>query len=190
MPDTAQNLSNSELAILSLIAEGPQHGYEIEKLIEARNMRAWTEIGFSSIYRILNKLEEQGFISGTIGMKEGKGPARKVYQVTPQGEAAWRDASLQTLATPSRSYSSFLLGLNNIAGLPKVEATNAITTYKENLELVRAVLAETAATHPQRDFYLDAFFDYLVTLQDAEIKWLTGFLQQLSNQPDTHKQDI
>ena len=29
MPDTAQNLSNSELAILSLIAEGPQHGYEI-----------------------------------------------------------------------------------------------------------------------------------------------------------------
>ena len=110
--------------------------------------------------------------------------------MTPQGEAAWRDVSLQTLATPSRSYSSFLLGLNNIAGLPKVEATNAITTYKENLELVRAVLTETAATHPQRDFYLDAFFDYLVTLQDAEIKWLTGFLQQLSNQPDTHKQDI
>ena len=51
-------MTNAELAILSLVAEQPRHGYEIENVIEQRGMRAWTEIGFSSIYYILKKLEK------------------------------------------------------------------------------------------------------------------------------------
>jgi DNA-binding PadR family transcriptional regulator len=43
-------MTNAELAILSLVAEQPRHGYEIEQVIEEREMREWTEIGFSSIY--------------------------------------------------------------------------------------------------------------------------------------------
>ena len=43
-------MTNAEFAILSLIFELPRHGYEIEKTIEKRGMREWTEIGFSSIY--------------------------------------------------------------------------------------------------------------------------------------------
>ena len=52
-------ISNIEAAILGLLCERPQYGYEIEKIIEKRNMRNWTEIGFSSIYYILKKLEEK-----------------------------------------------------------------------------------------------------------------------------------
>ncbi|MFL7891509.1 MAG: PadR family transcriptional regulator, partial [Anaerolineales bacterium] len=48
-------MTNAELAILSLIAEQPRHGYDIEQAIVARGMRDWTEIGFSSIYYLLNK---------------------------------------------------------------------------------------------------------------------------------------
>ena len=50
-------ISNAELALLSLIVEQPRHAYEIEQVIEERNMRYWTEIGFSSIYRLLSKQE-------------------------------------------------------------------------------------------------------------------------------------
>ena len=56
-------MTNPELAILSLIAEKPRHGYDIEQVIEARGMREWTEIGFSSIYYLLNKLEVTWFYS-------------------------------------------------------------------------------------------------------------------------------
>ena len=57
-------ISNAELALLSLIAEQPRHAYEIEQVIEERNIRYWTELGFSSIYRILSKLEESGWLAG------------------------------------------------------------------------------------------------------------------------------
>ena len=67
-------LTNAELAVLSLIAEKPRHGYEVETVIEERNMREWTEIGFSSIYHILRKLARQDFLIGKQGEKEGPRP--------------------------------------------------------------------------------------------------------------------
>lgn len=36
-------LSNTEFALLSLLAESPSHDYAIEQTIEARGMRNWTE---------------------------------------------------------------------------------------------------------------------------------------------------
>jgi len=79
-------MTNAELAILSLIAEQPRHGYEIEQVIEERRMREWTEIGFTSIYYLLPAQE-----AGTGGLIEGqleeaeRGPAREAYHLTPAG---------------------------------------------------------------------------------------------------------
>ena len=57
-------MTNAELAIISLIVEKSMHGYEISPVMKAREMRNWTEIGFSSIYYILNKLEKKSLIEG------------------------------------------------------------------------------------------------------------------------------
>ena len=75
-------MTNAELAILSLVAEQPRHGYEIEQVIEARGMREWTEVGFSSIYYLLKKLERRGLVEGHLEAAE-RGPARKIYRLTP-----------------------------------------------------------------------------------------------------------
>ena len=57
-----QPLTDAELVILSLILEQPQHGYQIEQQITMRNMRTWTDLSTSSIYYIIGKLNEKGFI--------------------------------------------------------------------------------------------------------------------------------
>jgi len=66
-------MTNAELAILGLVAEAPRHGYEIEQLIENRGMRNWTEVGFSSIYYILNKLEQRSLIRSHREPAAGRG---------------------------------------------------------------------------------------------------------------------
>ena len=38
------------------------YGYTIEKIIEERGMRHWTDIGFSSIYYVLKRLESRNLI--------------------------------------------------------------------------------------------------------------------------------
>ena len=105
-------MTNAELAILSLVAEHPRHGYEIEQIIQQRGMREWTEIGFSSIYYLLAKLDGAGLIVSRL--EEGaRGPARKVYEATPAGRQALRGGTLELLAVPHRS-SSLELGLANL----------------------------------------------------------------------------
>ena len=162
-------LSNAELAILSLIHEAPRHGYELEQLIQARNMRDWTEIGFSSIYRILKQLEAKGMVKGKTGEKQGRGPARTRYQITTTGETAFIGASLSALSDPKKCYSSFLIGLDNLMALPGAAAVEALQTQRDNISLVRDQLQASGENHPDRNFYLDAFFNYLITLHNAEI---------------------
>ena len=52
------NLTDAELLLLGLVSEMPRHGYELEQVIETRGMREWTQVGFSSIYFVLGKLEK------------------------------------------------------------------------------------------------------------------------------------
>ena len=172
-------LSNPEMTILSLIHEAPRHGYELEQLIQARNMRDWTEIGFSSIYRILKQLEAKGLVKGKTSEKQGRGPARTRYQITTIGETAFVDASLSALSDSKKCYGSFLIGLDNLMALPGNAAVEALQAHRDNIALVRDQLQTTGANHPGRNFYLDAFFDYLITLHNAEISWLETFIPRL-----------
>ena len=175
-------LSNAELALLGLIIEQPRHAYEIEQVIEDRVMRSWTEIGFSSIYRILNKLEKSGLLSGKMQPPEGRGPARKVYHPTPAGNAAWQQAALHSLAHPERKYSNFLLGLDSLTALPPEEAQLAVKENLANQEFVYQQLTLGIENHPMKDdFFIKNFFDYMLSNLAAEINWLKEFSVRLEN---------
>ena len=175
-----ERILNSELALLSLIAEQPRHAYQIEQVIEERNMRYWTDIGFSSIYRLLSKLEQSGWISGKLNPPEGRGPARKVYQLTPTGKEVWQQAALFNLAEPERKYSSFLLGLDNLSVLPSREVLNSIKINLTNQQTIYKQLSQAVQEHPMRDdFYISIFFDYLLNQLAVEIRWLKELIGKL-----------
>ena len=55
-------INEREAAILGLLWEKPLYGYTIEKIIEERGMRHWTDIGFSSIYYVLKRLESRNLL--------------------------------------------------------------------------------------------------------------------------------
>jgi DNA-binding PadR family transcriptional regulator len=108
----SKKLTNGEFAVLSLLAEAPRHGYEIEQMIEQRGMRNWTEIGFSSIYFLLKKLEEHGLVEPA-GKATASRREPKVFRLTEAGVEAHRDATRRALADPEPLYPAFLLGLAN-----------------------------------------------------------------------------
>ena len=55
-----------ELSILTIVAEKPSYGYQIEQKIKQSGLRVWLSLGFSSIYYLLKKLEVRHFISSNI----------------------------------------------------------------------------------------------------------------------------
>jgi DNA-binding PadR family transcriptional regulator len=178
MPE--KKLTDSELVILSLICEGPQHGYQIEQQITLRNMRTWTDLSTSSIYYILGKLEEKGFIEQVPdqGKDESDRP-RKVYQLTPKGEVVWKDGTLEALSKPKITYTNFLMGLHNLWNIPPGEALEAVKTYREwlenDLQRQRNELDKLGVCL----FPLDVLFDYGFVLGDAELSFLADLITRL-----------
>jgi DNA-binding PadR family transcriptional regulator len=175
-------MTNAELAILSLIAEKPQHGYQIEQVIEERGMREWTEVGFSSIYYLLKKLEKNGSIEGRVEQQAGRGPARTVYYITEAGEEAWHTAILEALSTPHLCYTPFLLALGNLPVVSTDEALAALQQYRDSLaERVAHIRGRLEAQRPL-PYFVEAMFDYSLTLVRAELKWIEKFIKQLEEQ--------
>jgi len=171
-------MTNAELAILSLVAERPRHGYEIEQVIEERGMREWTEVGFSSIYYLLKKLEGDGLIEGQLE-EAGRGPARKVYRLTPAGGEALQAGLLDALAVPRRSYPSLLLGLASLPAVRPAEARAALRQYAEALTARWQQLEDRRASQAPLPFFVEALFDYSAAMIQAEISWVERFVEQI-----------
>ena len=68
--------------LILLLLERPAHGYELmERLADQAEMPG-ADPGL--LYRTLRQLEADGMLSSTWDT-EGQGPARRLYQVTPEG---------------------------------------------------------------------------------------------------------
>lgn len=74
------------LYILGLLGRfGPQHGYQIKKLVEEQ-LADFTQIKLPTIYYHLEKLAAAGLICAETG-KEGARPEKTVYSISPEGQA-------------------------------------------------------------------------------------------------------
>lgn len=173
-------MTNAELAILHLLLDKPRHGYEIEEVIEERGMREWTAIGFSSIYYLLNKLEKAEMVEKRSEDAE-RGPARKVFSLTPAGINALREGAMDSLAQSRGDYQSLLMGLANLGLLSLEETLAALVEHRDGLAARREHIA--GRRHAQRPLpdLVEVLFDYSLTMIDARLSWIGGFVEQLES---------
>jgi transcriptional regulator len=75
-----------ELLVLGLLEQHESHGYELGKAIEARSGGRLV-FRISSLYPVLAKLEERGWIRGRWVEKAGT-RRRRYYQLTAAGRSA------------------------------------------------------------------------------------------------------
>ena len=83
---------SAELLILSLLDAEPRHGYDLGKLIHTRSGGTLT-FHIDSLYPLLYRLEERGWIKGAWVEKSGE-RRRRFYRLTREGRkvlAAQRD---------------------------------------------------------------------------------------------------
>ena len=173
--------NNPELALLTLLVEGPQHGYQLEQVIEGRGLREWTEIGFSSIYYLLNRMQAKGWVTSKMLPEEGK-PARRVYRLTDTGWAAATQAVAQRLGAPRLLSGDFMLGLANQLLLSSEERMAAMQAYRAHLsgryaDVERKWQQARATASPLAEVVND-LFDHSLKMMAAELAWLDDWIQR------------
>jgi DNA-binding PadR family transcriptional regulator len=79
--------------ILSVLADGPMHGYGLAKEIERRSSGFFTG-SWGSLYPALQRLEQEGLIEGSWEPYPPQGRRRRrVYRLTAKGNGAARQAA-------------------------------------------------------------------------------------------------
>jgi DNA-binding PadR family transcriptional regulator len=171
-------MTNAELAILSLIAEADRHGYEIEQVIETRGMREWTDIGFSSIYYILKRLHQHGWIESSRESVVGQGGPRKVYSITMEGKRIFRETVLEALSKAERSLDNFQLGLANITFIPDAEAIEALNARLRDLEKKAEHVRGRREEQAPLPMHIDGMFDLSLTMIASQLEWIRSFIRR------------
>ncbi|WP_283608219.1 PadR family transcriptional regulator [Faecalispora anaeroviscerum] len=78
-----------------LLRFGPQHGYQIKKLMEEK-LEDFTQIKLPTLYYHLEKMEAAGYVTAHRD-KQGVRPEKTVYQVSDTGADQFQKLLLQTL---------------------------------------------------------------------------------------------
>jgi transcriptional regulator len=95
---------SAELVILSLLDARPRHGYELSKLIHARS-RGQLTFHIDSLYPLLYRLEERGWIKGTWVEKPDE-RRRRYYKVTAEGR--------RVLALQRKTWAAFVEAVRRV----------------------------------------------------------------------------
>ena len=173
-------MTNAELTILSLVAEGPRYGYEIQSIIDERELRDWLAIGSSSIYYVLNKLESQHMLASELRESES-GPARKVYRITEAGRGVLQTAIADLLGQPPVIGSGFELGLANLSALGPSQVYLALVKRESDLEQRLETARQTWKRHQQTDEsaldHTRALYTHALAVMQADLDWLQDFLK-------------
>jgi PadR family transcriptional regulator PadR len=95
---------SAELLILSLLDARPRHGYELSKLIHTRSEGQLT-FHIDSLYPLLYRLEERGWIKGTWVEKPDE-RRRRFYKVTAEGR--------RVLAQQLKTWAAFIEAVRRV----------------------------------------------------------------------------
>lgn len=187
-------MSDAELTILSLVAEGPRYGYEIQQIVDERGLREWLTIGFSSIYYILNKLETQKMLTSYLRM-EGRGPARKVYEITEAGRGVLQTAISDLLRQPRSLGTGLELGLANLSALKPRQIYKVLTAHCDELQrrvetVEKSWERHQAADTPEAADHIRALFTHSIAVMRAELEWMQNFLTDWRERyPEVNRSD-
>ena len=95
------------MLILSLLEHEARHGYELSKLIDARSGGV-VKIHAASLYPLLYRLEDQGWIEGRWVERPGE-RRRRYYGLTAEGQ--------RQLDAQRRGWAEFVRAIGDVAGV-------------------------------------------------------------------------
>jgi DNA-binding PadR family transcriptional regulator len=174
-------ISNAEYMLCALIREGGKaSGYRLNTVIRERGYREWADIGMTSIYGGLKKLECKGLISGQrVRRKTTQGPAAVEYGLTVEGARLLKEETEKGLSGTRERDRRFDLALSAIDVVSRDKSRALIGKRKAFLESeyerMKVIFAGERARVSAAGILL---FGHTFHLLKSEIAYLEGLMRE------------
>lgn len=167
-------LSLSEQLILGILSEQARHGYDIEKIITDRGMRKWTDVGFSSIYYVLERLKAKGLATSN----NTQGKAKKQYSITDTGVSVLKDKARKLIAERKPANTHFMTGLATSQLIEDTELTKSLEQRKASLTSDLKALQSKQSSVAYMPRPALQLFSLSEALLKAELSWVNKELKR------------
>jgi len=181
LPANQTRLTISDLVILSLLAERPMHGYEVNATLEDRKIRDWAPVSRPQIYYSLDKLIKLKLIRVTDADSPSAGPERRIMETTPLGREQLAEALEAAHWVRERGHQPFLIWLALSWQARQRTFRKQLTSRKNLLEQQlsdeQATLADVMSEvgHPYHEAVW--MLQLLIEQKQTELRWVERILQ-------------
>lgn len=155
--------------LLSLLAQGPRHGYQLRAEFESSTGSTWP-LNIGQVYSTMSRLERDGLIEGA---DEDEG--RILYRITADGREELRRWFATPVVRRNRPRDELAIKLAMAVTAPGVDVqrvvqTQRTATLREMQDLTRLKTKATASDAAERAWLL--VLEAMIFRAEAEVRWL------------------
>lgn len=130
-----------DLIVLGIIKKESLSAYDIQKIVEYRNISKWVKISTPSIYKKVIQLEEKGYVKSNI-IKEGRMAEKAVYSLTDIGKKKFDELMLDIACKPIHIFLDFNAVIVNLDSMSQDNQKKCLSSIEENIKTLKTYLEE------------------------------------------------
>jgi len=134
-------MATIDLIVLGMLKRTSLSAYDIQKLVEYRNISKWVKISTPSIYKKVIQLEEKGLITSHTE-KDGKMPEKSVYTLTDAGKEEFEKLMLEISCKPINIFLDFNAVIVNLESMSKEKQKECLNNIESNMNVLKTYLEE------------------------------------------------
>ena len=134
-------MATIDLIVLGMLKKQPLSAYDIQKLVEYRNISKWVKISTPSIYKKVIQLEEKGLLQ-SVPVRENNMPEKAVYSLTANGEQEFERLMEELSAQPIRMFLDFNAVIVNLDSVPLEMQKSCVASIEINIRDLKMYLEE------------------------------------------------
>ena len=134
-------MATIDLIVLGMLKKQPLSAYDIQKLVEYRNISKWVKISTPSIYKKVIQLEEKGLLQSVL-VRENNMPEKAVYSLTANGEQEFERLMEELSAQPIRIFLDFNAVIVNLDSVPLEMQESCVASIEKNVQDLKTYLEE------------------------------------------------
>jgi DNA-binding PadR family transcriptional regulator len=186
-------LQTIQYALLGLLSWQPLSGYDLKKIIAESDLFYWSGNN-NQIYNSLVPLHQEELVTQQVEYQENL-PAKKVYSITPKGQAALRAWVLSEPELPEL-HNHFLMQLAWADSLSGVEIDGLLARYEAEVSVLLRMRQEKvrrqngrrgqdAPARTEREVFLwEKIVENLVAAAQNELEWVRRVRAELRERFD------
>ena len=134
-------MATIDLIVLGMLKKQSLSAYDIQKLVEYRNISKWVKISTPSIYKKVIQLEEKGLLQ-SVPVRENNMPEKAVYSLTDSGEQEFERLMGELSAQPIRMFLDFNAVIVNLDSVSLEMQKTCVANIEKNVRELKMYLEE------------------------------------------------